>query len=340
MSKIALSDVSRVVHPYHKNYEYFKELCDACGIQAPPVIADSDGIRFVLNNCHTELANAIRTFMEYFVEIKCMSCSQVDILTDDPYIRQLKYGHFVSRLTLVPILQTVNWEKAEISLPPVKNTTDSIQPIYMSSFEIKGVKSARPLVPLDGMFAYLNPGYTLEIKNIKIVSGFVAKSAAGAAHSMTGRVSMEVLDQKEESCMNSTPMMYALTIPPQRYGSVEHIIHSAFESMQTKLSNLLKLSKAYKQNIFTEQVDFIGYETKFTALLKEETLAFGNLLCRYIYNTDPSIERCYCEEMDNFSLGIILTIIHVDAVALLAKAISNLMLDVEAIHRQLKANIV
>lgn len=339
MSKINISDVSRVVHPYHKNYEYFKELCDAAGIVAPPVIPDSDGVRFVLNNCHTELANAIRTFMEYFVEIKCMTCNQVDILTDDPYIKQLKYGHFVSRLTLVPILQTANWEKAEISLPLVRNTTGMIQPIYMRSFEIKGVKSARPLLPADGIFAYLQPGYTLEIKNIKIASGSVAKSAA---YSMTGRVSMEVLDQKEDvSCMNSTPLVYSLTIPPQRYGSVEHIIQSAFETMLAKLSNLSKLCKSYKQeNVFTEQVDLIGYETKFEVLLKEETLAFGNAMCRYVYNADSSIERCYCKEMDNFSLGVTLTIIHVDPVALLTKAIGVLTLDVEAIYTQLKANIL
>lgn len=338
MSRLSVSDVTRIVHAYNKNYAYFKKLCDSAGIKAPLAIQGSDGVRFVLNNCHTELANTIRVFMEYFIPIKCMSCAQADILTDDPYLRQLKYGHLVSRISLIPILQTADWEAAEISLPLVKNTTNTIQTIYMKSFLIKGVKSERPLVPQDGIFAYLHPGNSLEIKNIKVAIGSVTTS--GAAYSMSGRVGMEVLDQEDGvSCMNSTPVVYALTITPQRYGSAERIIASAFEIMLERVTTILKLCKEYKQNIFTDKIDLIGYDTKFDVLLKGETLAFGNLLCRYIYNADQSIERCHCEEMDTYSLGVTLTIIHVDPPAILGKALGMLSVDLQAIYTQLKASM-
>jgi hypothetical protein len=204
----------------------------------------------------------------------------------------------------------------------------------MKDFAIKGVEAQRPLLPGDGIFGYLRPGYSVEIKNIKVVVGSVASPPPGsvaAAHSINGRAHMEVLDQPPDvSCMNCAPMKYSFKVPPQRYGCAVALIKSALDLLGSKVTSIHNMCSEYKEdNIFTQHVDVIRLPEGINVVIRDETLAFGNALARYIYNADISVS-CYCEALDASALGISLTINHPAPVDLLLSATKSLSADIRA----------
>jgi hypothetical protein len=240
-------------------------------------------------------------------------------------------------LSLVPILQTADWSGAKISLS-VKNLSEDIMTVYMKDFAVAfppAAKPSRPIFPGDGIFAHLQPGHSLEIKGIKVVSGSVAApppDSPSAAHAMEGRVYMEVLDQPAgTSCMNSTPMKYYFSVPPQRYGSAANLMGTALALLGNKVDTISSVCSEYKEdNIFTQQIDMIKYEDRIELIIRDETIAFGNAVLRYIYKADASVV-CFCEAMDASALGITITIEHPSPLDILLTATAALSADIGAI---------
>lgn len=268
-------------------------LCKKLGVKQLSTVVPSD-ISFELHDTTTEMANALRRCINSELEVLTMDFDDDSLSTDDSFIilHEIK-----KRINYIPIRQIMG---LEFNLN-VYNDTNEIIPVYSSDIVESKKSGNEELFAGTFIVTQLRPGKRLTISNIYITSGVSYKN--NASFSFPGKVAYKCLDMPKivnnklsKSSMECTPTKYMLTVPRQKYTDPVHIVKMAIATIEKKLDNIYKIIiNTNEDSTYSSDME-ITYHLNNRCVIKifNETYTIGNLLSKYGYMVDKTIENIHC----------------------------------------------
>jgi DNA-directed RNA polymerase subunit L len=323
---MATTQVKNIQDINHDIPDFVTEMCKKIGVldYIPKTVPKS--LSFELHNTTSAVANAFRRCINDELEVLLMYFDTHDLICTDPFIISREVQRSIN---LIPIKQISNM----VFSINVYNDTNDI--MYITSRDIKeNGKSTEDKFSQTFIIAELKPGREFKIKNIKIKSGIGFKD--GAKFSFPDRVGYECLDldiNDFKSSMEVEPTQYKLTIKNQQFTEPRTIIKYAAKTLEQKLEVIGKLVEEYQSSSIRSSTKLEIYKdgTMTRYKIYDETYTIGNLIVKYIYDTDPSIKIVSCVKKFTSDKFIIINVKHPDADTLISKSIERAKKEINAV---------
>ena len=294
-------------------------------------------LTFDLIGKNTDLANAFRRTMLDEIEWPRLTCTMDDVKSNDSFVQRMT-DYVQNRLWLVPtswVARTSgNWQ---FRLDVTNQTT---APIIVKSREITAVK-APPGFEWDGHIDLIEllPGRTVKIA-ISIEWGINLSHASFSNFSGLTYLPLEYLDNKGDL---EKDLPRSATVNPKNYRlgfTCENFIDPSVAARlgwQTIHDHLTRADKSIQE--FEKQNSTIPYLSgMLNVTLVEgnvvryeffnETYTLGNLIYRYSYNEDPSIEYMLAGDDHPEDKSILIKIRHKEHSKLMRAGIAVALKDV------------
>lgn len=277
-------------------------------------------VRFQLIDSNEAFANAIRRILTNELEIYTLHVNMTDIITDDRFILP---DMVKDRLEIIPLNQTIN-ENTKFSLRVFNKTGDLL------NIETDNIKHNSDVIPYNNMLlCQLNNGKFLEINNISI------KTQSGAND---GKFSLCVVeydeinvDKDKTPTLNHDSTDFELCINTNGNIEFKELFKKLIKSIETRLltikSNITNYDYNKKSFVFDNNF-YIFKEQGITKYhINNEFHTIGNLLTKYIFQLDNTIDLVNYHITHILTKSIILNVKHPDANALVLTAIDNIIAD-------------
>lgn len=298
-------------------------------------------LSFELHNTTSELANALRRCINSELTVMIMDFEPQDLSTDDSFIitHELR-----KRINYIPIRQisTITFGLN------VHNTTDEIIPVYSSRIKDTANKkkdSSDKKKDKEKSFSetfiltYLRPGKRLIINNIHIISGQSYNSHS--AFSFEGKVGYKCLnlpDKNENTLtkpvsMIDTQTSYKISVPRQKYIDPVSIVKMTLKCLNNKLDTIYKIVDSSSVNFYSSEMEITYIKDKAIFKIFNETYTIGNLLSRYGFIVDTTIENIHCIKLHPSFNYINVEIHHTDPRSIMLLAINLIRKELDNIDK-------
>jgi DNA-directed RNA polymerase subunit L len=295
-------------------------------------------LTFDLINANTDLANAFRRTMLDSIVWPRLTCSMEDIKTDDPFVQRMT-DYFQNRLWLVPTAYAVKSDtKWEFRIDTRNQTTE---PVIVKSAEIQVVK-APPKFDWDRQIDLIEllPGRALKV-NITIEWGSNLSHASFSNFSGLQFWPLEYLKSenviKDDLPRSTTvhPTDYRLGFTCENFVEPLKAARMGWESIRESLITADRNIEDFESqksvipylstglNVTHTKGDVTRYE------FFNETYTLGNLIYRYSYMVDPTVEYMFAGDDHPEDRSILVKIRHKEHSKLLRAGIAKALKDVE-----------
>lgn len=265
-------------------------------------------IEFELHDTNTAIANAIRRLLINEIPVKYISASISDIISSDKYIIS---DVIKQRLEMIPIAQSVDVD-SEFSLK-FENTTDTYCNVYVS--EIKSKKYKSDIFISEIPICSINAQCSITISNIRVLEGFGYNNGRIGL----GTVAYEIINHDmTQASINTDPSTFKLAFETTGNINPDDIIRLGLRSLISRFKNLDKTNFTTEFDIFKLSID-------------GETHTMGNLIAKYVYDIDPTIEYVAMRIIHPSKRECVIDIRHSQASKLLDIAVDNIINDLNTI---------
>ena len=288
-------------------------------------------LSFKLSNCNIELANAIRRIITNELEIKILKVNITDVNTDDKYILP---DLIKDRIELISIDQNIpNDCKFKLT---VSNNTLDITNITSNDLILLNHKelNIKNLFNTNIIICYLNSNKYITINDIIIHTDTGYNNGKYSLCS----VKYDIINTDFKiPTLNNNNTDFQFKIKTN--GNIEpiKIINLVEENLNKRLdiieNNINKFNKIYnsndKQLLDTNDLYIIKNYDIYNYYINNESHTIGNLLVRYIYDLEPTIELINYTIPHPSKNQFILNIKHSDHNKLLINAINKIKKDIK-----------
>jgi len=250
-------------------------------------------LSFELHNSTVEIANSIRCCINYDLDVKYLDFDNIN--TDDEFII---IHEIRKRLHGIPIKQV----QVQCGLD-VYNDTDDIIPVYTSSIDSK-----EKICSGTNILTYLRPNKRLTIPDIHTKTGNGNQSTL---YTFPGLVKYKCV----------TPTRWDIVIPRQKFIEPIEIVRMGLRSLQKRLDAIYPEVKDKKTSSQSPIVDISYLNGSANYKIYNESIIIGNLISKYGYLADPTIEFIACSKKHSSYNYITLEIKHQDPCSIITAGI-------------------
>jgi DNA-directed RNA polymerase subunit L len=277
-------------------------------------------VSFDLIDSNEAFANAIRRIMTNELEILTFYVDMKNVITDDKYILP---DLVKDRLEMIPLNQSVD-ENTKFSLRLFNKSGDIL------NVETNDIKHNSRITPFNNMLlCQLNNGCFLEMNNISI------KTQSGMND---GKFSLCVVEydeininKNEVRTLNHDSTDFKLTINTNGNIEFKLLFDKLFDSIERRLLTIKSNISNYDYNKKSFVIDnnfYIFKEHDITKYhINNEFHTIGNLLTKYIYQLDNTVDLVNYNITHILTKSIILNVKHPEADSLVLAAIDNIIAD-------------
>lgn len=323
-------------------------------------------VRFTLIDSNEAFANALRRTFNDEMEVGAMFVHPSDLDTNDKFILP---DNIIERVNLIPFNQTVSTENLSLSIK-VSNDTGDIITIYSKDVKVnskKGGQSSSNLFNQNIVICTLRPGKYLYLNNIiiKKKEGFINNVYTLGTH----RYECINVDFTQSS-LSSTLKDFAMEFRDNGNCTHRGIINMVYDSLHSRVSKVQRLISAYEipegienrgefvndnsgNEVYiisnTNVVDL--HSTNGTGDSKEKSDStgdlyeihikdayhtIGNIITKYVFLEDPSIELINYKLAHILKHKIIVTIKHSEYKKIIDRALTKFLEELRHWQSQFK----
>lgn len=298
------------------------------------------GLQFQLINSNEAFANAIRIIFNDELLVKYLNVSIFDINTDDKYILP---DNIIERIASIPLLQNTNINK-KYKLQINNNSNDIIK-VY-----------SKELIPIDNsksldfnpniLICTLKPNKNLTINNITINQDYGFNNNIFSLGSFT----YEIINTDFSSLsLNTDSTDFQIELIPNANISMPDLVNQIYDNLYFRLKKIQNDINDYQLENHSSDVSkiltdlFIIKSSKSNELYEihivYEYNNIGNLLTKYIYNLDKTIELVNYKLEHPLRHKVIINIKHNQYKKLCQTAIDNIIKDLNIFKTSLLKSI-
>jgi DNA-directed RNA polymerase subunit L len=288
-------------------------------------------IQFQLINSNEAFANAIRRVFNDELQIKTLKASIFDIHTDDKYILP---DNIIERIMLIPILQTID-NNSKFSIKMVNNTNDIIN-IYSRDI-INSNKNDKNIYFNDNiLICSLKPNKMLTINNIFVDSDYGFNN-----HIYTlGSFQFKAINTDFNiPSLNNNITDFEIELINNCNIEIQDMINMIYDNLYLRLKTIQNSINNYNMDVNSSDINKIMNELFilvnndiYEIHINNEYHTIGNLITKYIYNIDPSIELINYTLEHPLRHKIIINIKHPNYKQIINDAINNIIKDLDIFH--------
>lgn len=269
---------------------------------------------FELRGASCALANGIRRTLISEMPVRHLTVSLSDIKTTDPYI----IGDAIrKRVEMIPIGQSM--DLSSVFSAQFENKSDMCMDVPSSAILLNGATRSSGVSP-DIPICDINSGTSFSLHNIRVIESYGYDNARQSI----GRVAYEILDQDfSQPSISTDPSNFRIEVETPGIIDPKEMIVKAIKCLIGRLRGIDHGNSVTEFDIFKLSIP-------------NETHTIGNLISRYIYHANPTIDYVANRVLHPSSRNCVVDVRHENGSDLCAKAAEAAAADLEIILGALK----
>jgi DNA-directed RNA polymerase subunit L len=309
---------------------------------------------FDLLNSNEAFANSIRRVFVDELPVRCLNVPYNNIITNDKFILPDNIAH---RLSLIPILQDIDMNST-FSLNVTNDTNDIIN-IYSRDLINKNKNDTKKYFNGNIQICSLKPNRYLNITNIKLNIDYGYNNAVYTI----GSFKYEIINiDFNISSLNNTLKDFRFELINNSNISIKGLINLIHETLYIRLKKIQDYINDYKIENNSNDINKINNDifiiknnntdvvrelvlnmnntsdniNLYEIHIKNESHTIGNLITKYVYLLQESIEHISYRLHHPSSRKLIITINHSDYKTIINDAINNIISDLNKFKNSFK----
>lgn len=297
------------------------------------------GLEFQLINSNEAFANAIRTVFNDELLIKYLDVSIFNINTDDKYILP---DNIIERIASIPLLQNTNINK-KYKLQITNNSNDIIK-VY--SKELKTLDNSKSIdFNPNILICTLKPNKYLSINNITINQDYGFNNNIFSL----GSFSYEIINTDFQSLsLNTNSTDFQLELINNGNIDMNELVNKIYDNLYIRLKKIQNDINTYQLENHSSDISKIltdlfiiknsnsnGSNQLYEIHIINEYNNIGNLLTKYIYDLDNTIELINYKLEHPLRHKVIINIKHNQYKKLCNNAIDNILKNLNTFKSKL-----
>ncbi len=261
-------------------------------------------LSFEITNSNYAIANGLRRTIKSEIPMKYLTVSMADIFSTDPYVT----GDVIrKRIEMIPIPQDTPVD----STYSIRFENKSDTYVDVLSSEIKQRGGTTPVgfiqaIPIVSINSYQS--FVVENITVSETQSYINSRVTAA------RVGYNILDHDmhTESSINSDPKHFYLEVETPGNIDPRYIVRTAIDSLIKRLRSI---------NYSLSKTEYNVYKL----MIPNETHTIGNLLSRYIYMIEPTIDYVAMRIVHPSKREVVIDIRHPQSELLCKKAATRII---------------